>query len=440
MPLFPAPLTDGTPLSEFGACGPGENADAAFAAAFASPPSRLLLPPHEMVITTALAPPAGFCAVGNKYRTVIRPSSAVAAALTLQANNEWRGFTIDGQDTSAKKGLVIGTGTDDEIAVRDFIVKTFAGSGAVGVEVGGAVQPILDNGFISGCQRGCVFPAGGGVPTATQMRGMKFHSSVEEGLYMATALVAHLDGCRFENNGKAGMEVASGGNVWGVVLTNPWLEGNCTASGSYQLLGEDAGIDVLGGYFSDDTIKAIHLLGASRFRIKNVQCKNDTAWILVAGTSNGFIEEWPANLDYDDVVSITSSGRVNNGPEADWLSWTPNLTCSGSMTIGTTTISRAKYRVVGQICHMELAFSGTLGGTAAAAVYASLPSGIGAANNSTVFLQTAAVNGDGNATPAVALATNAAGGQLGFYSNSIAANWALGASFQAYLCTSFEVG
>lgn len=122
-----------------------------------------------------------------------------------------------------------------------------------------------------------------------------------------------------------------------------------------------------------------------------------------------------------------------------WDSWTPTLSCSGSMTIGTTTIHRAAYKVVGKVCFMELRFAGTLADADASTVYATLPSGVGAKENSAVFFLNSAIDGDGSAHAGATLIQNVAGGgKLAFYKDTIGTNWQQGAAFDMYFSASFE--
>lgn len=55
------------------------------------------------------------------------------------------------------------------------------------------------------------------------------------------------------------------------------------------------------------------------------------------------------------------------------FAYTPSLSCSGSMTIGSTTITFARFCVRGRLCRVYLEFNGTTGGTTSTDIIASLP-------------------------------------------------------------------
>jgi len=56
-----------------------------------------------------------------------------------------------------------------------------------------------------------------------------------------------------------------------------------------------------------------------------------------------------------------------------WTDWTPDLTQYGTMTLTSTTISMARYCVIGETCFVNCEIIGTLGGTPINAIYVSMP-------------------------------------------------------------------
>jgi hypothetical protein len=125
-----------------------------------------------------------------------------------------------------------------------------------------------------------------------------------------------------------------------------------------------------------------------------------------------------------------------------YTAYSPTITCSGAMEInGGGSVDLARYKHVGTTFFLELAISGTLETAQAAAVYVTLPSGIASKSGQAAFVPAGAVNGAGQAVPGcVALIQNAGqGAKVSFYTNTIAANWTLGAAFSASIIVAFEV-
>ena len=107
-----------------------------------------------------------------------------------------------------------------------------------------------------------------------------------------------------------------------------------------------------------------------------------------------------------------------------WQSWTPTLSGSGSMTVSSPTISDAQYVQLGPIVYFKLWVSTmTLGGTAAGAIIATLPtSQVGQPSAVTLHYTNGAVTGF---APGVGYAVG--GNQIQcFIAGS--GNWTLGAA------------
>jgi len=106
------------------------------------------------------------------------------------------------------------------------------------------------------------------------------------------------------------------------------------------------------------------------------------------GDANSFFwlltDEWAAGVNLhstihgyvdafgDDTTNISDYIQAANFSK-EYNSWTPTLTCSGAMTIGTITILTAKYALTGPWLHFVMAFTATLAGVASNRIYATLP-------------------------------------------------------------------
>jgi hypothetical protein len=77
------------------------------------------------------------------------------------------------------------------------------------------------------------------------------------------------------------------------------------------------------------------------------------------------------NVTIPGTLTVTTPANIVFG--SNWVSWTPTVTASGSMTISSLTITDAQYVRVGPLVYFKLQFSCTLGGTASNTIYATVP-------------------------------------------------------------------
>lgn len=80
-------------------------------------------------------------------------------------------------------------------------------------------------------------------------------------------------------------------------------------------------------------------------------------------TKNGFKQSQP-------LPSLISGNLLMASP---WTNWTPSYSCSGLMTLASTSTDDAQFIQVGPMVFFKLQFSGTLAGILSGNVYASLP-------------------------------------------------------------------
>jgi len=103
---------------------------------------------------------------------------------------------------------------------------------------------------------------------------------------------------------------------------------------------------------------------------------DSTGYALLAA-SNTFsgATQTVAALTASGVISsagLTSSAAIT-GTLGGWLTWTPTVTASGSMTISGVTIYLAEYIRIGPLVHFHFTVSCTTGGTASTDIDVSLP-------------------------------------------------------------------
>jgi hypothetical protein len=77
-----------------------------------------------------------------------------------------------------------------------------------------------------------------------------------------------------------------------------------------------------------------------------------------------------ANISASAAIAIS---KTELGTYTAWTNWTPTFTASGSMTIGSLSISIARYCQIGKIVYFQVYASMTTGGTASNAIKFTLP-------------------------------------------------------------------
>jgi len=115
-------------------------------------------------------------------------------------------------------------------------------------------------------------------------------------------------------------------------------------------------------------------------------------------------------------VTVSSPASLIVG--SNWQSWTPAVTCSGSMTASALTVNDAQYLRLGPWCDFKLYVQVTLGGTASSQVLVSLPYAlVGQSNACAGYYNQGAWNAPGfcltSGSTVVSLLPNAANFALG---------------------------
>lgn len=104
-----------------------------------------------------------------------------------------------------------------------------------------------------------------------------------------------------------------------------------------------------------------------------------------------------AGAGYTWTVPTFTGNNLRHEPtyESQWMTWAPTYSASGSLTYTSVTSNVAKYKIASKRLLPSLKATGTLGGSASTALYATLPmDGILASDNPIIgACQTAAVGG-----------------------------------------------
>lgn len=91
------------------------------------------------------------------------------------------------------------------------------------------------------------------------------------------------------------------------------------------------------------------------------------------------------NTDYTIAnAAITDNAysyQVNPLGYPGWFNWTPTLSASGSMTFTSTTVTQAKFNIIGSVCHIKIYCSGTTGGSGSQRILFTLPVNILSTDN-----------------------------------------------------------
>lgn len=136
-----------------------------------------------------------------------------------------------------------------------------------------------------------------------------------------------------------------------------------------------------------------------------------------------------------DIATLIEGIFTSTFP-ATLSSWTPTLTCTGSMSITGTSISSAKYIQIGKLVWFKLSFAGTLGGTPSAIVHATLP--VTAATTVVEQFAIQAIDGDASVPTAPLAQIYDTTSKIGIYKAHAGGNWTAGASFAARLSGFYE--
>lgn len=338
---------------------------------------------------------------GRGVVSIIKPSAAVTKCLILNSDGHISGLYLDGVNTTGATGISCAEAAlQNIVSVRDVQIWRFAGVGGRGIKIGQLVTGFFENVYCCANYINC-HTNGGNTPTDTVFSNCQFRQATTKGVWIETGLSLDFRKCLYESNGEEGFYIQNvGGNAIEIRVTG-WMEGNWASlalgaprHAKYELFVDGATgpagtirIQAANLFFngSATTARAIRLTNAIGYLVDNVNCFNEAGNILVDGTSYGKFENWAEQNgafrttvvapDFNS-AAWNSRSHLEDNIEAAWTDWVPTYSGSGSMTYTGITTTKARYKVVGKTCKVQLNFYGTTGGVAGITLIASLPANI----------------------------------------------------------------
>lgn len=165
---------------------------------------------------------------------------------------------------------------------------------------------------------------------------------------------------------------------------------------------------------STGSTNTVHTLNINGIGAKNIVNQSGT---------NPTIGTWVASALMECIYDGTNF-VITNDP-GGWLTYTPTVTASGSMTVSNLTVNDAKYRKTGTTVNLWLTLTMQLGGTASNTIYATLPINAVSYDGSTTF-----TNISYDAAPIMSYGTFTSATTIQFARDVAATNWGLGATKQ----------
>lgn len=331
--------------------------------------------------------------------TVIQPTSAVTKCIDLRTGGHGYGIDLDGVNTTGKTGLDVGSALLVNIlSWENSRIHNFLGVGGRGIKVvdlvtGRFVDLYVDTNYINLHTNGTQ-----GTPTNAGFHDCDFRAATTKGVWIQNGYGLRFYKPNLEANGEEGLYVQNtGDNVAELGIYEPWYEDNwqSVASGAARHSHYHFFVDGANGpcgtiRFSQRDAKfnegatgarAMQLTNCTGFKDYNAKVANEAGQILVDGTSYGDLEWNGQNGSFLTTVTNTSGGAWNSRThieaiEASFLSYTPTVTASGSMTIASLVVTKARYQIIGKVFKLRLYLGFTTGGSGAANVIVTLPTNV----------------------------------------------------------------
>lgn len=178
--------------------------------------------------------------------------------------------------------------------------------------------------------------------------------------------------------------------------------------------GQKFRMKIAGGLGSTGSTNTAHTLNINGIGAKSIVNQSGT---------NPTIGTWVAGAILECVYDGTNF-VITNDP-GGWLTYTPTVTASGSMTVSSLVVNDAKYRKTGTTVELWLSLTMTLGGTASSTIYATLPINNIGYDGTTTF-----TNFTYDSATVVSYGLFANTSTLQFAKDLTAANWGLGPTKQ----------
>lgn len=264
--------------------------------------------------------------------SILKPGSGLTRGLTISGSTyptTLRGFQLLGSTATTATGLYLGETASCAVQVDQVRIKSFSGSGGVGLRVGYLLKSTINMVTCEGNETGLLVrqAASNSLPTTLRFESCvftnsstygarindgtglvfvntDFETSTLEGLYVETASVSRDiidlyvgEGCWFEDNNATG-----GSNSYHILVSSN------TGSRTVRPIIHDCYFDI---GTSGRAQRAVKLSGAdiAGYLLDNLRLsiERSAETITVDTSAYGKIERWPPYLNYSANVNVASS-------------------------------------------------------------------------------------------------------------------------------------
>jgi hypothetical protein len=378
---------------------------AAIVAALAAAPGCVLLPAGTYRTSASIEPPVYSCLIGIPHKTWIKPDAGVDNTLQLESSNYVYGISLDGINTTGKKGLVIGTALNDWTKVCEMDIKNYLGAGGVGFHIGKAVNLTADRIYATTNDIGLLMDGGTpAFPTLTTISNSHFRLSTNQGAKIITAQRSLFKDTGFESNNKEGVLIQPPvlSAIIGPNFDHVWIENNQLDNTSlYQFIAEAADI------YTEMNIHIKNTLGSGTAPILQAIGAGTKDHIFIdgpifetmsfEGSIKATISNIPSNYNFANILTESTAMLTYVGDQRAWTSYTPTFTPSGSMTLTGETAVLAKYKVDGKKLMLNIYATWTVGGTPSNLITLTIPSGLNTAVGGNLYVPLIAIDNNVNA-------------------------------------------
>lgn len=348
--------------------------------AFALTNRRVFLPKGSYLYSSDLEPTCAEIIGEGELASVLVPTSAVTNPFILGNTGPrlLEGFQIDGVNTSGKIGIAIGKTISWAGTINDVLVKRFTGANAANMKITRGLKSRLSRVTLSGGQKNLIIDGTGtgGYPTSITFDTLGCIDALDVGCEVIECETITFNQPFFDSNAKEAIKVvpaASGTAI--VTLNQPRFEGNWgSTTTEYQVKVDGSAASCRAQMIMNDpqfsgsgsSAKNLRATGSGA----NVTIKNPTLRSALTGgivydtNAYGEITEWQNNsgMTLDTVVTDSLNKVSTPSGVASSRSWTPAFTDGAGTGFASTTITTARYQLLGKRVMVSLDVSWTLAG------------------------------------------------------------------------------
>lgn len=116
------------------------------------------------------------------------------------------------------------------------------------------------------------------------------------------------------------------------------------------------------------------LQNADSIEVVDIRGLSATPPTFTQGLASNTISERTAAAGVTvDGLLIKDSAIAHTGITATWSTWSPSVSCSGSMTFTGITVDTARYIQIGKMVFVTFFITGTVGGTPSSSIFVTTP-------------------------------------------------------------------